>query len=1101
MKKTFLCRLSAAFLTVVMILGAMPINASAARCKHTGGTQWVNYNNQSSHIQICNDCGARIKTDDHDITKDDEWEVVYLDVDTDLSGGGAHRQICKKCGYTFYNEHVYEKRLVKLQGVNHPNVLICSDPNCYHIKQFDRYGEIEYHLYYTHYVNLDYHVTSCAYCDIVPGKVYQNGFVKVPSGKVDHSNLDQYYVFANNGAYKQYKYLSDAEKKKYTTYYVMNVGVHSHKASQEDYVKHTWYDEHNASMHWMECSGCHAVYDRSGHDFYTTTVDDGWHCAKITACETCGYTKSYKSTSKKNDKGVWIDFKEMVEPWPAAEQPKPGHGGDAEPCKHPSYYIVYTPDGERKIDNFYYLYIGGKHEKRCGSCNETLSTSSCSFQVETFDKVRQDWLKAVPGRIEELGADYTPWLYMEDHFKSGHNKVCTVCGGSEPLPHDWKPANGSGSDANTCKLTCKDCNFQMRYSFRSEDGKDPSPHTYLTYQDNYWVDARQEIHDPDDGCCSYTFVGGESSHRHKAKCERCGYEHTEKCDTDGWCELPGQPGKHLRFCSKCGGSKTVVDCGTEYWEGNNLPVGFHAVRCPECRDTYIPKTPCDFIIDEKNTDAFHHTYVCTYCGFEWHDNHIRRSVKTNYVPATATKDGRYDLINYCEICSKEISRSTITIPKTDNPSAVPFASAAYTVSTRNNAPMGSGSSFLNGTMVMDGVSEYLANHSAALLQGVTFDPSHTIWIDNKEISANSTTRIMLYANAHMVVTGYTQDDDDVDQDDDKSEYTSMTATVTFTYSAFYVTTVNGVDYRDDTALIYNRPLDLSGAPITMTVPLLTGLSSNQTMFVKQTTDGGAHYETMLGAYDANWGLACVTFTTESGFDGEFLFVPTEHWLEHVERQEPTDLTDGNIEYWYDRGTNRYYSDILCEHEITKAQTYLNANTYTIAFTSGGGTGNAPAPITGVHKQEDVTLPNCTFSNPGCQIVFSSLCSSFEIFLSWERFLRQCLSRRLLMYYTQNNTASYASQQKEDTIVEPAFSMNCRNAFLGFRKEGGYGKPLGNKGGINLSGFLKIKLRDLGIRVVYKLVRTETQILIIIIGARVDDEVYEAAKDRIEKHGL
>lgn len=68
-------------------------------------------------------------------------------------------------------------------------------------------------------------------------------------------------------------------------------------------------------------------------------------------------------------------------------------------------------------------------------------------------------------------------------------------------------------------------------------------------------------------------------------------------------------------------------------------------------------------------------------------------------------------------------------------------------------------------------------------------------------------------------------------------------------------------------------------------------------------------------------------------------------------------------------------------------------------------------------------------------------------------------------------------------------------------EGGYGKPLGNKGGINLSGFLKIKLRDLGIRVVYKLVRTETQILIIIIGARVDDEVYEAAKDRIEKHGL
>ena len=35
-------------------------------------------------------------------------------------------------------------------------------------------------------------------------------------------------------------------------------------------------------------------------------------------------------------------------------------------------------------------------------------------------------------------------------------------------------------------------------------------------------------------------------------------------------------------------------------------------------------------------------------------------------------------------------------------------------------------------------------------------------------------------------------------------------------------------------------------------------------------------------------------------------------------------------------------------------------------------------------------------------------------------------------------------------------------------ESGYGKPLGYKGGSNLTGLMKIKLRDLGIRVVYKL---------------------------------
>ena len=39
-------------------------------------------------------------------------------------------------------------------------------------------------------------------------------------------------------------------------------------------------------------------------------------------------------------------------------------------------------------------------------------------------------------------------------------------------------------------------------------------------------------------------------------------------------------------------------------------------------------------------------------------------------------------------------------------------------------------------------------------------------------------------------------------------------------------------------------------------------------------------------------------------------------------------------------------------------------------------------------------------------------------------------------------------------------------------EGGYGKPLGNKKGSELAGCLKIKLRRLGIRIVYILHRTE-----------------------------
>lgn len=68
-------------------------------------------------------------------------------------------------------------------------------------------------------------------------------------------------------------------------------------------------------------------------------------------------------------------------------------------------------------------------------------------------------------------------------------------------------------------------------------------------------------------------------------------------------------------------------------------------------------------------------------------------------------------------------------------------------------------------------------------------------------------------------------------------------------------------------------------------------------------------------------------------------------------------------------------------------------------------------------------------------------------------------------------------------------------------EGGYGKPLGNKQGNNLSGFLKIKLKSAGIRVVYKLVKIDGQMLVVVIGARADDEVYDIAQHRVEKHNL
>jgi len=65
-----------------------------------------------------------------------------------------------------------------------------------------------------------------------------------------------------------------------------------------------------------------------------------------------------------------------------------------------------------------------------------------------------------------------------------------------------------------------------------------------------------------------------------------------------------------------------------------------------------------------------------------------------------------------------------------------------------------------------------------------------------------------------------------------------------------------------------------------------------------------------------------------------------------------------------------------------------------------------------------------------------------------------------------------------------------------QSEGGYGKPLGNNQSSKLTGCMKIKLKSIGIRVVYNLVRFDNIMQIIIISVRDDDEAYKEAERRI-----
>ncbi|MDR0987359.1 MAG: type II toxin-antitoxin system RelE/ParE family toxin [Ruminococcus sp.] len=66
-----------------------------------------------------------------------------------------------------------------------------------------------------------------------------------------------------------------------------------------------------------------------------------------------------------------------------------------------------------------------------------------------------------------------------------------------------------------------------------------------------------------------------------------------------------------------------------------------------------------------------------------------------------------------------------------------------------------------------------------------------------------------------------------------------------------------------------------------------------------------------------------------------------------------------------------------------------------------------------------------------------------------------------------------------------------------QNEGGYGNPLGNKRSNNLTGCLKLKLKKLGLRIVYRLKRDQNIMEVLAISARDDEEVYNIVSSRLK----
>ena len=109
-------------------------------------------------------------------------------------------------------------------------------------------------------------------------------------------------------------------------------------------------------------------------------------------------------------------------------------------------------------------------------------------------------------------------------------------------------------------------------------------------------------------------------------------------------------------------------------------------------------------------------------------------------------------------------------------------------------------------------------------------------------------------------------------------------------------------------------------------------------------------------------------------------------------------------------------------------------------------------------------------------------------MRWERF---DLTDRWKIRYTTEALKDLEdfneTQQTQIRALIDRFSINPLP-----KSEGGYGKPLRGR----LAGCFKIKLLDAGIRIIYTLKREKGRMLIVLVGMRRDEEVYEIALKRV-----
>ncbi len=150
-----------------------------------------------------------------------------------------------------------------------------------------------------------------------------------------------------------------------------------------------------------------------------------------------------------------------------------------------------------------------------------------------------------------------------------------------------------------------------------------------------------------------THTYGDATCNAPATCTECGATtgeslgHTEVTDAAvaPTCTATGlTEGKHCSVCGETLVAQTVVDAlGHDYKA---------IVTAPTCTDKGYTTHTCTICLD---------SYVDTYVDATGHTDGT--AVEENKVKPTCIKMGSYDSVVYCTVCTKEVSRITVTIPE------------------------------------------------------------------------------------------------------------------------------------------------------------------------------------------------------------------------------------------------------------------------------------------------------------------------------------------------------------------------------------------------------------------------------------------------------